>query len=66
MIAYPFLPDTPLNTRWLTPDERQLAHSRLQRDRVDSHEPGSVWAGLRQAVSDPRVWLFCLMQNLHL
>jgi len=64
--AYPFLPDTPLTTRWLTEDERQLAHGRLQRDKVDSEEKGSVWSGLRQACKDPRVWLFCLMQNLHL
>lgn len=66
LCAYPFLPDSPLNTKWLTPEERQFAHDRLLRDKVDSHDKGSVWAGLRQAVSDPRVWLFCLMQNLHL
>jgi MFS family permease len=66
LIAYPFLPNSPLTTSWLTPEERQLAHSRLLRDKVDESEKGSVWKGLRQAVSDPRVWLFCLMQNLHL
>jgi MFS family permease len=66
LIAYPFLPDSPLNTRWLTPSERQHAHDRLQRDKVDQTEQGSVWSGLLQAVKDPRVWLFCLMQNLHL
>ncbi len=66
LIAYPFLPDTPLTTRWLTPAERELAHSRLLRDKVDQTSKGSVWAGLAQAVKDPRVWLFCLMQNLHL
>ena len=66
MLAYPFLPDTPLTTRWLTVEERQLAHDRLLRDRVDTTEKGSVFAGLKQAVCDPRVWLFCLAQNLHL
>ncbi|KAJ4986194.1 vitamin H transporter [Stagonosporopsis vannaccii] len=28
------LPDYPLTTRWLTPDERQLAHDRIVRDTV--------------------------------
>ncbi|PWZ01222.1 MFS general substrate transporter [Testicularia cyperi] len=66
LIAYPFLPDTPGTTRWLSPEERELATSRLLRDKVDETEPGSPLRGLKQAVSDPRVWLFCLMQNLHL
>ncbi|WOO79139.1 putative transporter [Vanrija pseudolonga] len=66
LCAYPFLPDSPLTTRWLTPEERQLAHDRLQRDNVDRSEKGSTLDGLKQAVTDPRVWLFCLIQNLHL
>lgn len=64
--AYPFLPDSPLTTRWLTPDERQLAHDRLLRDEVDRVPPGSTWQGLKQACSDPRVWIFALMFNMHL
>ena len=66
LCALPFLPDTPLTTRWLNAEERQLAHERLFRDRVDIEEKGSTFAGLKQAVKDPRVWLFCLAQNLHL
>jgi MFS family permease len=66
LLALPFLPDTPLTTRWLNAEERQLAHERLFRDRVDIEEKGSTFAGLKQAVKDPRVWLFCLAQNLHL
>ena len=66
LLAYPFLPDTPLTTRWLTQEEKELAHGRLLRDKVDNHEKGSAMDGLKQAVRDPRVWLFCLMQNLHL
>ncbi len=66
MCAFPFLPNDPDTTRWLTPREKELAKSRLLRDKVDEGEPGSPWLGLKQAVSDPRVWLFCLMQNMHL
>jgi len=66
VLVYPLLPSSPLTTKWLTPEERQLAHTRLLRDRVDHSGPGSTWTGFKEATSDPRVWLFCLMQNLHL
>lgn len=56
ILAYPFLPNTPLTTRWLTLEERTLAHNRLLRDKVDQLEEGSTFAGLKQAVKDPRVW----------
>ncbi|TEA22547.1 putative transporter [Colletotrichum sidae] len=29
-------------------------------------ERGSTWDGLKQACKDPKTWLFCLMQNLHI
>ena len=61
------LPNTPLTTSWLTPEERQMAHDRMERDRVgDSGEKVSMMEGLRQACKDKRTWLFCLMQNFHL
>lgn len=61
------LPNTPLTTSWLTPEERQMAHDRMERDRVgDAGEKVSMMEGLRQACKDKRTWLFCLMQNFHL
>jgi hypothetical protein len=61
------LPNTPLTTSWLNPQERELAYARIERDRVgDSTEPVSTMEGLRQACRDPRTWLFCFMQNFHL
>jgi sugar phosphate permease len=61
------LPNTPLTTRWLSDREKQLAHDRMEKDKVsDSQEGGSSWEGLKQACSDKRTWLFCLMQNFHL
>ncbi|KAK2035327.1 major facilitator superfamily transporter [Colletotrichum zoysiae] len=62
------LPNTPLTTRWLSERERELAHSRMEKDKLsdsDSNE-ASAMDGLRQAVRDRRTWLFCLMQNFHL
>ena len=60
------LPDFPLTTRWLTPDERQLAHDRIERDTAGIEPNKGSRAGFAQAVRDPRLYLFCLMQNLHL
>ncbi|KAL7628837.1 hypothetical protein AAE478_000352 [Parahypoxylon ruwenzoriense] len=61
------LPDAPLKTKWLTPEERQLAHDRIAKDTTGRREGGtSVMKGLREAVVDYRTWVFCLMDNLHL
>ena len=61
------LPNNPLDTRWLNERERQLAHSRMEKDKVsDSLEEASAWEGLKQACKDKRTWLFCFMQNFHL
>lgn len=60
------LPDDPLSTRWLTSEERQLAHERIQRDTVGSKEATSTFAGLREAAKDPNMWLFAFMQHMHL
>ncbi|PIA97330.1 putative transporter [Cercospora beticola] len=67
IVAIFVLPDSPLKTRWLTHEERQLAHHRIFDDTTGRRsEDSSVWKGLREAVMDPKTWLFCLMDNLHL
>ncbi|EGU77925.1 hypothetical protein FOXB_11572 [Fusarium oxysporum f. sp. conglutinans Fo5176] len=60
------LPDDPSETRWLTPEERELCIRRISRDTVGQQVRGTTWEGLKQACKDPRTWLFCLMQNLHI
>ncbi|GKT97488.1 MFS transporter [Colletotrichum tofieldiae] len=60
------LPDDPSVTRWLTEEERKLAVDRIRRDTVGQQERGSTLDGLKQACKDPKTWLFCLMQNLHI
>ncbi|ROT42197.1 MFS general substrate transporter [Sodiomyces alkalinus F11] len=66
VFAFYLLPDHPLQTRWLTPEQRQLAHNRIALDTTDHREGTSVWVGLREALSDWRTWVFCLMYNFHL
>lgn len=58
------LPNAPLQTRWLTQEERELAHSRIAFDTTEKKDKQSVWKGLREACSDYRMWVFALMQNV--
>ncbi|KAG2113222.1 MFS general substrate transporter [Suillus clintonianus] len=54
------LPDFPHNTKWLTPEERELAVSRLVEDgqgRAGVRERTSM-QGLWDALSDGKVWAF--------
>ncbi|KMU80576.1 MFS transporter [Coccidioides immitis RMSCC 3703] len=60
------LPNTPSTTRWLKPEERELAHARIEMDKMGEPEQASAMEGLRQACRDKRTWIFCLMQNFHL
>lgn len=55
------LPDFPHNTRWFTPEEKELAISRLAEDghdNADELRKQTIMHGLRDAVSDWKVWLF--------
>ncbi|OJJ36354.1 hypothetical protein ASPWEDRAFT_108783 [Aspergillus wentii DTO 134E9] len=60
------LPDDPRETRWLTPEERQLAHERIVADTVDARHETSTFSGLKEAARDPKLWLFAFMQHMHL
>ncbi len=60
------MPDHPLSTRWLTPAERELAQARIDRDTVGMEPSKGVVAGLSQACKDGRLWVFVVLQNLHL
>lgn len=61
-----FLPDNPLTTKWLTPEQRQLAESRITKDTVGAKEKTSSLAGLKEAAADKKLWLFAFMQHMHL
>jgi hypothetical protein len=57
------LPNFPHNTRWLTPEERSLAISRLENDgtgRIDGPGKRTTVQGLWDALSDWKVWWFAV------
>ncbi|KAG1772131.1 major facilitator superfamily domain-containing protein [Suillus occidentalis] len=57
------LPNFPHNTRWLTPEERSLAISRLANDgngRIDGPGKQTTVQGLWDALSDWKVWWFAV------
>ncbi|KAK5170693.1 uncharacterized protein LTR77_005283 [Saxophila tyrrhenica] len=53
-------------TRWLSPEERELANSRIVADTVGAKHQTSSWNGLKEAGKDPKIWLFAFMQHMHL
>ncbi|EQB47904.1 MFS transporter [Colletotrichum gloeosporioides Cg-14] len=66
VVALFLLPNAPLETRWLTPEQRQLAHDRVAKDTTEKRQATSTWSGLWEAATDYRTWVFALMGNLHL
>lgn len=65
-VAFFLLPNAPLETRWLTLEQRQLAHDRVAKDTTEKRQATSTWSGLWEAATDYRTWVFALMGNLHL
>ncbi|KAH4035728.1 hypothetical protein HBH70_084840 [Parastagonospora nodorum] len=61
-VAYILLPSWPHNTRWLTPEESEMAQYRVQVSNGGVDEVlGGTWDGVKDAARDPFTWLFCLM-----
>ncbi|KAF4872354.1 putative transporter [Colletotrichum siamense] len=60
------LPDEPLHTKWLSPDQRQLAHDRIARDTVQIRENTAAWTGLLEACKDVRLWVLVFAQHFHM
>ncbi|KAF7188899.1 putative transporter [Pseudocercospora fuligena] len=55
------LPNEPLETRWLTPDQRQLAFERIQKDTVEAGPNTTSVRGLIDAAKDKKLWVFVFM-----
>lgn len=61
-VAFVVLPDFPASKTkdWLlSPEEKEVAITRMMRDAVSNQEDNkSLWHGLKLAVTDIRVWIF--------
>lgn len=60
MIAPFILPEWPASTRWLSQQEKMIAQTRLLEDvglADDDETEVGTFSGLKQAISDPKVWL---------
>ena len=66
VVGYFVLPDTPLTTKWLTQEERDLAYNRIELDTTENVGETSTTRGLKTAAKDPMVWIFCAMAHMHL
>jgi MFS family permease len=63
IVAVFVLPDYPTSTRWLSSKEVYIAEKRLFEDAgmVDEDSDGmGIFDGLKQALTDPKVWLLAL------
>lgn len=64
-IAIFLLPDTPGKTAWMSTLENECAVIRLQEDSITQLEHQSPIQGFKSAITDYKVWLFMIMQNMH-
>lgn len=54
------LPSSALDAWFLTPEERIIAVERLRSSRVGAQEKAIKWKQIREAATDPKVWLVAL------
>ncbi|BGO91878.1 hypothetical protein NBRC10512v2_004144 [Rhodotorula toruloides] len=55
-----FLPDSPLNARFLSKEERVLAVERIRSNNSGIGNKKYKWYQVREALLDPLTWLYCL------
>lgn len=64
---YLLLPNYPLNSRMLTPEQRILAHVRIMRDRDENRGPAeeedqlTPFQAFRAVLADKRIWFFLVV-----
>lgn len=63
-IVYFFLPDSPLNARFLTERERAVAVERVRQNRTGIKTVEFKWSQAAEALRDPQVWMFAFYQGV--
>jgi ACS family tartrate transporter-like MFS transporter len=61
-VVFFFLPDKPSSARWLSSQEKDILDKRIKEDELLKGE--MTHTKLREALTDSRVWLLCLMYFL--
>ena len=56
--AYFFIYNYPATAKFLTPEERKHVLARLSKDNDASREEKFTWNGVRQALKDPKIYLY--------
>ncbi|GLI80746.1 hypothetical protein PoHVEF18_009103 [Penicillium ochrochloron] len=66
LLVIPFIPDYPLSTKrwWITHEHQVLADWRLRNENAGliDNDPDSMLWGVRQAVMDPKLYMFIVLQ----
>ncbi|KAL2808889.1 major facilitator superfamily domain-containing protein [Aspergillus granulosus] len=66
LLVTPFIPDFPLASKrwWLSREQQLLADWRLQNENagIADTDPKSLFWGVKQAVRDPKLYMFVIMQ----
>jgi MFS family permease len=57
-----FVPDSPANVRWLTPEEKVVAVQRIVENKTGTKSRRFVWAQVVEAATDPKVIVLGLIQ----
>ena len=60
IVAYFFIYNYPATASFLTPKEREYVAARLKDDSDATRDEEFTWAGVHQALKDPKVYLYCL------
>ncbi|GAP86967.1 putative major facilitator superfamily transporter [Rosellinia necatrix] len=58
--AYWFVHNYPDTSKFLDDDERKFVHQRLAADSDATHQEDFSWAAVREALQDPKCWLYGL------
>ncbi|CAO1629429.1 unnamed protein product [Parajaminaea phylloscopi] len=59
--AFFTIPNYPTKTKWFSPRELEILHDRLARDSDALELENFNWSGVRQAVTDVKVYLYCFL-----
>ncbi|TFA98877.1 hypothetical protein CCMA1212_009311 [Trichoderma ghanense] len=65
LVMYLFMPDSPMEARFLKEDEKVIAIERLRMNQMGIGSGVWKWEHVREAMIDPKTWLwFCLMLTI--